>query len=686
MAKVGDQIQAYGGQSRYVVTSVDAAGNPIAFDYIGKGGKRRPANPAATKEAKVFYTDRGVIGAESWEQKKERQLASATKQLESTKRLMEAEPKGPTFPSPTPVESRGRQPALSLEAQADQQPRDKLHTAEGTETKHGERVTEDWREAIRQLQEWGAEAAVEAEAKAKTKPIEAPKAEWWQKSLGKMAMEKKREMEDPKRTIMGRTQEQLKAHEAHRKEVPEGYSQIRDDPRRKQHRQKLADELGRLDALDLDPTELRKAKDAALDWNRQQQKDLDKQIPMPKFAAPAKKAKPTEPVEVPPPALTKEDQEREKELEAARELGAKDIAEQKKKAFKEKEVLLTEEPDEDGGEESSIALGQGFASLLGATAPKAEAPAKAEAPKAEAPKAEATPAKAAAKPKPEVPTISTQTIAPGVTIPYMAPKDRGRQTGQDLVDKSGKGKAVLDFARSLIPTTPRGQMLGLSAFGFLMEGARYVAEQRGPAQAYATKTIAELEAKERRGELGRDRALEQEEMGEMMRPVRAIAAEGRRQAEAVQAGMGETRSAAALGRVRREQAQAIGEAARQAGGVVSARRAQRAAQELQKLESLYAYKQESLENAIGRAFKGVGATMQQIGRIAAASAEMEHLTPEVAIAELRKLMPHLDTGEAKDDEKLMDIYLKIIGIAAQADIAKRKKQPGAYMDLLGLGG
>ena len=161
-----------------------------------------------------------------------------------------------------------------------------------------------------------------------------------------------------------------------------------------------------------------------------------------------------------------------------------------------------------------------------------------------------------------------------------------------------------------------------------MEAGRYGLELLGPAQTYADKKIAELEEKERKGELGRDRALEQEEMGELLRPVRALAAEGRQQAEAVQAGMGETRSAAAMGRVRREQAQAIGEAAREAGRVVSGRRAQRAAQELQKLESLYAYKQEAREKALGRIMKGIGLTMSQLGRIAAASAEREHLSFE----------------------------------------------------------
>ena len=219
--------------------------------------------------------------------------------------------------------------------------------------------------------------------------------------------------------------------------------------------------------------------------------------------------------------------------------------------------------------------------------------------------------------------------------------------------------AITEFS-----TSPTGTMGWMTLLGALGDAWQSSLEAEGKASQYADKKIAELEAKEKRGELGRDRDLERDEMAEMTRPVRAIATEGRRQAEAVQAGMGETRSAAALGRISREQSRAVGEGVRQAGAVVSGRRAQRAAQEIGQLESLYQYKQQQKEKALNRIFGGVGGMMGQIGRIAAATAGKEHMSFE----EFKKGMP-AEFHDLNSDQQ-MAVWLEVrridsIGVAAQ---------------------
>jgi hypothetical protein len=258
------------------------------------------------------------------------------------------------------------------------------------------------------------------------------------------------------------------------------------------------------------------------------------------------------------------------------------------------------------------------------------------------------------------------------------PKKLGKIKGRGALKIAGDA-----FADSF--KSPTGQMAWLTVLGVGLDYAQYELERTGKASEYADKKIAELEAKEKEGTLGRDRDLEKAEMAEMMEPVRAIASEGRRQAEAVQAGMGETRSARAMGRLREDQAKAVGEGIRQAGAVVSQRRAQRAAQEIGQLESLYQYKQQMRERAAARILGGVGMTAQQLGRIAAASAENETFSfprfkemmgPEFAkldekdqydyYMEIKRIQGIEKLGKASDDVK------DILGLA-QGAFSKRRK-------------
>jgi hypothetical protein len=262
--------------------------------------------------------------------------------------------------------------------------------------------------------------------------------------------------------------------------------------------------------------------------------------------------------------------------------------------------------------------------------------------------------------------------------------------GKEEPKKPGKikGRGALKIAGDAFADSfksPTGQMAWLTVLGVGLDYAQYELERTGKASEYADKKIAELEAKEKEGTLGRDRDLEKAEMAEMMEPVRAIASEGRRQAEAVQAGMGETRSARAMGRLREDQAKAVGEGIRQAGAVVSQRRAQRAAQEIGQLESLYQYKQQMRERAAARILGGVGMTAQQLGRIAAASAENETFSfprfkemmgPEFAkldekdqydyYMEIKRIQGIEKLGKASDDVK------DILGLA-QGAFSKRRK-------------
>ena len=246
------------------------------------------------------------------------------------------------------------------------------------------------------------------------------------------------------------------------------------------------------------------------------------------------------------------------------------------------------------------------------------------------------------------------------------------------------GQKTKDFFKDSFKS-PTGQMLWLTGLGAGLDLIQMGFEFTGAADQYADRKIAELEAKEKEGTLGRDRDLEKAEMAEMMEPVRAIASEGRRQAEAVQAGMGETRSARAMGRLREDQAKAVGEGIRQAGAVVSQRRAQRAAQEIGQLESLYQYKQQMRDRATARIFGGLGMTAQQLGRIAAASAENETFSfprfkemmgPEFAkldekdqydyYMEIKRIQGIEKLGKASDDVK------EILGLAESA-FSKRRK-------------
>ena len=252
-----------------------------------------------------------------------------------------------------------------------------------------------------------------------------------------------------------------------------------------------------------------------------------------------------------------------------------------------------------------------------------------------------------------------------------------------IKERDFKQKTKDFFADSV--KSPTGQMLYLTGLGVGLDLIQMGVEFTGAADQYADRKIAELEAKEKEGTLGRDRDLEKAEMAEMMEPVRAIASEGRRQAEAVQAGMGETRSARAMGRLREDQAKAVGEGIRQAGAVVSQRRAQRAAQEIGQLESLYQYKQQMRDRATARLFGGIGMTAQQLGRIAAASAENETFSfprfkemmgPEFAklnekdqydyYMEIKRIQGIEKLGKASDDVK------EILGLAESA-FSKRRK-------------
>ena len=259
------------------------------------------------------------------------------------------------------------------------------------------------------------------------------------------------------------------------------------------------------------------------------------------------------------------------------------------------------------------------------------------------------------------------------------PKGKDKDEKDEVVEPGEiESEGALKWAGNAFADTfksPTGQMAWLTVLGVGLDYAQYELERTGAASKYADKKIAELEAKEKEGTLGRDRDLEKAEMAEMMEPVRAIASEGRRQAEAVQAGMGETRSARAMGRLREDQAKAVGEGIRQAGAVVSQRRAQRAAQEIGQLESLYQYKQQMRERAAARILGGVGMTAQQLGRIAAASAENESFT-------FPKFVEMMGPEFAKLDEKdQYDYYLEIRRIQGLEGLGKASD---SVKDILGL--
>jgi len=296
--------------------------------------------------------------------------------------------------------------------------------------------------------------------------------------------------------------------------------------------------------------------------------------------------------------------------------------------------------------------------------------------------------KGTAKPAPEAkpedkPAEKPETPAEKPKTPAETPADVAKEADDGLTaipgatydvslqtpDYGAVGKALADSTK-----TPRGQMAWLTTLGLGSDLLQGYLEGLGPSVKYADKKIAELEEKEKKGELGRDKDLERDEMAEMMRPVRAMASEGRRQAEAVQAGMGETRSAAALGRLQREQARQVGEGVRQAGSLVSARRAQRAAQEIGQLESMYQYKQQLRERVLKRAFGGLGATAAQLGRIAAATAGRENLSYQA----FEDMMP----PEFKDmePEERFKIFQEMSAIDAMREVGK---QESAMQTLLG---
>ena len=181
--------------------------------------------------------------------------------------------------------------------------------------------------------------------------------------------------------------------------------------------------------------------------------------------------------------------------------------------------------------------------------------------------------------------------------------------------------------------------------------------------------IRELEAKEARGELGRDKALEQQEYSQLVRPVRAIAEQAQKETEATMAGMGESTSPARLAQLRAAKQSAITDAMTRASDMQSQRVAQRAVAEKGELEARRATEYQAGTAALGKFAKGGAMAAQQYGAVKAAQAQIgEGYTAAQLAKDIKEKFPGIK------DEEAMGMAIKISGILAEKDIARSYAQ------------
>ena len=163
-------------------------------------------------------------------------------------------------------------------------------------------------------------------------------------------------------------------------------------------------------------------------------------------------------------------------------------------------------------------------------------------------------------------------------------------------------------------------LLGLMGLDVALQSSRYFFD---PLMKQNRAKIKELAAKEKRGELGRDKALEQFEYTQLMRPARAVAEQAQMETEATMAGMGESLQPYRLSQLQMQKQSAITNAMAKGQQAQGQRIAQRAAQEKGELESRKVSDYQARGQIYKSFMKGASSVGGRYGEIMAAQAQIK---------------------------------------------------------------
>jgi len=179
-----------------------------------------------------------------------------------------------------------------------------------------------------------------------------------------------------------------------------------------------------------------------------------------------------------------------------------------------------------------------------------------------------------------------------------------------------------DLQRSLGPAALIG---GLGAAAQL--GQAFAPRTFGNLQdRYAAEELDRLQAKQARGQLGLTDRERDELERQQLDPVRRFARESQRQAEAERASTGVVTTAAGQVRGERERQRLIADQARQAGATIAQADMAKAQQELQKMESLIAFRGQRQRQAIANLQK-TGMDIAYLAGLSRAGKAMEQIDP-----------------------------------------------------------
>ena len=201
-------------------------------------------------------------------------------------------------------------------------------------------------------------------------------------------------------------------------------------------------------------------------------------------------------------------------------------------------------------------------------------------------------------------------------------KEYKRKYPKPLPDPTPKGKGK-DDDKPWYKTDAgavAAPLLGLMGLDVALQSSRYFFD---PLMKQNRAKIKELAAKEKRGELGRDKALEQFEYTQLMRPARAVAEQAQMETEATMAGMGESLQPYRLSQLQMQKQSAITNAMAKGQQAQGQRIAQRAAQEKGELESRKVSDYQARGQIYKSFMKGASSVGGRYGEIMAAQAQLK---------------------------------------------------------------
>lgn len=228
---------------------------------------------------------------------------------------------------------------------------------------------------------------------------------------------------------------------------------------------------------------------------------------------------------------------------------------------------------------------------------------------------------------PSVPEGFRRDPKTGQLVPLAAPmSDTDRKLASQMMTKELAANA--------------GIAAGLQALQF---GASFIDT---PQDKRNEEQLAKLERLEEEGRLGLSGSERDQLNRELMDPVRALAGESRQRSEALQAASGNSQSAGALVRAGREERRDVQEAAQKAGVAIGRANLEKAAAQLDELESRVAYESNREAQRIQQGTAIIEGMAPLVGKAAAGQAQVRKATPD----EIRAAHPEL--ANVPDDELL----------------------------------